>query len=271
MAVNFLGNSDAVLRLFPLICGLLALPLFYRLCRIYLQPPAACLSFYVTATTESLIYYSSEVKQYSCDVLLTLILLWMAAVMMRDIKGHALTWVKAGIYGLVGAMAIWFSHPAVFVVAGTGIYVMARMLICKDFSQMRCILLMGLFWLMSFTLCYLISLGDLSRNDHLLRYWAGAFMPLVPLHSADWLWFGKTYLKFFIHPMSLPFYGFAAFLCLVGFISLIREKCEDLLILMMPITLVLLASGFHLYPFRGRMILFVVPIGIILIAAGWDE
>lgn len=67
---------------------------------------------------EPLIHYASEVKQYSTDVTFTImVVLLTLAIAERDDLSPA--WL--GGYGLAGAIAVWFSHPAVFVLAACGL------------------------------------------------------------------------------------------------------------------------------------------------------
>ena len=66
-----LGNADYVLRIFPLICGLFSYWAIYALAkRIFVQRAAIIAAVILFAFSDRLIYYSSEVKQYSSDSLL---------------------------------------------------------------------------------------------------------------------------------------------------------------------------------------------------------
>ena len=65
-----LGNQDYILRLFPLISGLFAIYFMYLISKEYIgMPGLLALSIFVISWT--LIYYSSELKQYSSDVLMS--------------------------------------------------------------------------------------------------------------------------------------------------------------------------------------------------------
>ena len=61
-----------------------------------------------------LIYYSSEVKQYIVDVAVTIGLLPSPC--------HCLTGLSKAFANLAfaGSLALWFSHPSLFVLAGIG-------------------------------------------------------------------------------------------------------------------------------------------------------
>src|SRR6202140_5812605 len=73
-AVHLFGSGEYALRLFPLLSGMISLLLFYQLAKQSV-PSAAPIAMGLFATSAPLIYYSSEVKQYSGDVAIAL-LLW---------------------------------------------------------------------------------------------------------------------------------------------------------------------------------------------------
>jgi hypothetical protein len=66
--------------------------------------------------------------------------------------------------------------------------------------------------------------------------------------------------------MSLIGIAFLAFL--MGVLSLVHRDRETFFVLFSPIIFVMLASSLHLYPFIGRLLLFLVPAFLIFIAEG---
>jgi uncharacterized membrane protein len=68
------GPSDLALRLFPLACGLAALPLFLLLARRLLDGYAVPFAVAVFAIGAPFIRFSAEVKQYGLDLTATLAL-----------------------------------------------------------------------------------------------------------------------------------------------------------------------------------------------------
>jgi predicted membrane-bound mannosyltransferase len=73
-AVRLWGGGEYVLRLFPLLAGIASVLLFYRLASKALPARAVPVAVGLFAISPSLIYYSSEVKQYSSDVAIALLL-----------------------------------------------------------------------------------------------------------------------------------------------------------------------------------------------------
>src|SRR5215831_4333387 len=108
LLVGTFGDNEYALRLFPLVCGVMALFLFRTVALYYLDSKAVPLALCLFALSDRLIYYSSEVKQYASDVAIAL-LLSVLTMHVQSRKLHA-SWMT--FYGCAGTIAMWFSHPA---------------------------------------------------------------------------------------------------------------------------------------------------------------
>jgi hypothetical protein len=96
-------------------------------------------------------------------------------------------------------------------------------------------------------------------------------MPLPPRSFADVLWLPLRFLDAFITPFLYPLPGIAAFAFLTGCYTLYFRHRLHLFMLLMPMGFTLLAAVLHQYPFLGRMILFLTPALIMLMAEGADQ
>ncbi|MFH0963206.1 MAG: glycosyltransferase family 39 protein, partial [Planctomycetota bacterium] len=67
-AISAFGTSEYALRLVPLIAGLIALFLFYKVARRALTPGAVPIALVLFAVSEYVVYYASEIKQYETDI-----------------------------------------------------------------------------------------------------------------------------------------------------------------------------------------------------------
>ena len=83
--IELFGNNDLTLRLFPFMSGILSLFLFDRVTRIYAWPKGRIIALLLFSVSERLIYYASELKQYSVDVSVTLCLFLLADHLRRKI------------------------------------------------------------------------------------------------------------------------------------------------------------------------------------------
>jgi hypothetical protein len=127
------------------------------------------------------------------------------------------------------------------------------------------LVLSGLIWGLSFGVVYVVSLAGLSRNSAMNNYWQGGFMPLA---VSQWRWYLDTFLGMFDNPVGLSLAGLAAVGFIAGLIALWRNNRKLLALLMLPLLATLAASAVRLYPFSGRLILFLVPLIVIVIAEG---
>jgi hypothetical protein len=261
------GNSEYALRLLPLLAGVASLFLFYKLAKSILPATAVAVALGLFALSPSLIYYSSEVKQYSLDVAITILLYWFA------LRGSRERWsdFRIGLFGLLGAVAIWLSHPATFVLAAIAITFIVVLAARKDWARLARLAPALLVWGLSLVFCYFLSLRSLNHNHDLLAYWQSEFMPLPPHSVSDLKWFVDTFFDFFVEAAGLQFKALAGFAFVVGGARLLHDQGERLGLLLGPGFLTLVASGLHKYPFGGRLMLFLVPAVLLLIAQGAEE
>jgi uncharacterized membrane protein len=77
LATTLAGKSELALRIVPFAAGIASLFLFSHVAKLFVSAKSALLALLLFALCPSLVYYSSEVKQYSSDVAVTLVLLWM--------------------------------------------------------------------------------------------------------------------------------------------------------------------------------------------------
>lgn len=263
--ITVMGHSEFALRLFPLMAGILSLFLMYKTAKAYLQGTAVYIALVLFCFSSALIYYSSENKQYSSDVMCTLILLLAAHPCLQE-NPKPENYILLIVAGLV---AMWLSHPSVFVLTGIGFAVMARQVFRKKWHGLLWAGPAFLIWMVNLAFFYIIALRSTSANNILADYWNKSFMPMPPWDN--WGWFGNTLESIFQNPMGLSFFTVSAVLLLIGLISVLLRKWDIGIVLILTMMTTLVASGLQMYPFRGRLILFLVPIVFLLIVEGIDR
>ncbi len=266
LGVLAFGNNEYALRLLPLLAGIASLVLFCRLATAYLAEEALLLAVGLFAIVHPLIYYASEAKQYSTDVAIALLILLVAI----DLLMKSASMRRVFLLGLLGGVVVWFSHPSVFVLGGVGATLAVSRLIRRDWKGLGGLSIAYLLWMGSIAGSYIISWRFVLNSQRLLNFWGNSYMPLPPRSFRDLRWFVDTLFDVFHDPVGLSPYasGLAALLFAAGCIWVYSAQWERASFLLLPVVLTLLASGFHKYPFRGRLLLFVVPSLIVLIAAG---
>jgi len=257
---SILGKNEFALRLFPLLVGLLSLWLFHLLLRRVTNKAGLFTALALFAFNPRLVYYSSEVKQYIVDVAVTISLLLIAAPAFNTApRKKDFAWLA-----LAGLIALWFSHPALFVLAGIGLALLIIYIQRRDYASLRRVIGMGAIWFLEIGLLYLLILKDLSQNAYMREYWQGAFLPMPPWRAAGWflssirenisIQFGIPYAVLFIFTLML-----------IGGVALFFQQREYAVALACIVLVTLAASALQFYPLFERMILFLVPVGLILL------
>lgn len=267
LLITVLGNTDLVLRLWPFLCSILSLWLFYQLAKSTISARAVPLALFLFATAGSLIYYAAQFKQYSSDVTITLILLILAVHLFQA----TVTNNKLLSLTIAGALAVWFSHPAAFVLAALGSYSLVFYLLNKQWLLVIKLSLISIIWLSNFLAMYLLTVevGTSPIGEYLVHLWQswGAFMP-SPWSGATLKWIYHSYFNMFDNPGNFGTAALAGILFMVGCISLWSQRQLSLFLLVLPIVIVMLVSFFRYYPFLDRMILFLLPSFCLIIAEG---
>ena len=255
--ITILGNQDYILRIFPLIAGIAALFLFHWIARELLGKYAIiAVAFF--AFSERLIYYSAEVKQYSTDVFFCLVI-FLAFLLWKN-NNTSQKWSL--FYGLFGLAAVWFSHPAAFLLAATWLTLAIKALINKDREIARALVIFGFAWAASFAVTYILSLRQLSSNSVMMTYWETGFAPFFPWENPGW------YVQTAEHFMSklLRIQPIAGMIAITfGLFGLARKQRAATFSILGMLGLTLLASSLRLYAFIDRLMLFSIPFLYLLI------
>jgi len=267
LLVEHWGADEYVLRLLPLLAGFASLFMFYGVARRAISRGAVPIALVLFAISPPLIYYSSELKQYSSDVAIAL-LLYLLALTAPPSRWNNL---RIAALGLIGLTAIWFSHPALFVLAGIGAVFTVILVAERRWTQLARFGVAYAFVLGSMAVCYFAFLRNLARDNDLLDYWASNFMPVPPKSVSDLKWFYDNFFKFFSNPIGLSFTGLAALAFIVGGFHLYSRDRVRFWLLLLPSIFTLLASSLHKYPFGGRLVLFLAPSALLLIGEGAEQ
>ncbi|MCC7187337.1 MAG: hypothetical protein IT312_01235 [Anaerolineales bacterium] len=267
---SIFGRQELVLRFFPLVAGLAALWLFYLLL-ISLRGGAErrrsvavapwrhnllTIALALFAINPQLIYYTSEAKQYIVDVAVTLGLLLLAIPIFQNQFNNK----KLILLGIAGIIGLWFSHPALFVLAGIGVALVVQFFRSRDYKNLRTTLGIGLLWLANLTLLYFINLRNLSHNDYLADYWSAGFLPLPPWSDLGWV------NELIAYQFDIQFFPLLVLLLIfIGWFVLFREQTSLAIAFAFTTFFAFLASALRLYPVNGRLSLFLIPLGIILL------
>ena len=186
------GFGEKALRLYPLLCGMAALFVFYKILILTLSRKGLWYPLALLAMGVIYVKYSAQVKQYMPDLLIGLLLIW--AALLRDIgkvkrNKFILFWVIAG------SVAVWSSMSSVFILAGVGTYYAWQLWAEKKWKAGWVILVPILFWIGNFLLYYLLILKPQINSDYLQNYHDEYFLFLFPGNMVQWTHNGNRLLS----------------------------------------------------------------------------
>ena len=271
------GNSEYALSLYPLVCGILSLFLFYYVAKHYISPGAVPVALLLFAIMDSLVIYSSIIKPYSSDLFFAL-LIFAIVIYIQSKNYNVLSLV---LFAVSGAIIVWLSNPAVFVLAGVGTSLILYSFFKKDSERIIAFSFICFIWFVSFICFYFIYIEKVMpvTGHEVLRSLKveSTLMPMPPKSLADIRWFIDTFFNTFTfkepfdHAYDTTFAGIMSFAFIYGCVSMFSNAREKLVILLSPVLFTLAASAIHVYPFKGRLIFFLFPFLLFIIAEGIER
>ena len=256
------GNNEYSLRLFPLIAGVISLFTFYYFARRYASLTTTTIAIALFSCLRYLVYYSTEVKQYSSDVMVALLL----SLLLIPLCQQILTKNQVLLLIVVGTVAIWLSHPAVFILAGIEL----GYLLVAPRAKFKVLVLNRLpvyiTWLISFAALYWFTINNTMGNESLMSSWRDRF----PNSVLDLVWLLDSWGRFFHRPLGFIAFvdGVAMVAFAVGCVAYYRNNKQIFIALIGPFVATLIASYLQKYPFRDRLVLFLAPFAILIMAEG---
>jgi hypothetical protein len=296
---SLMDYTEMPLRLFPLLCFWVSILFFYRILKkLFVNPMVIFLALSLYVFNFSLIYFSSEVKQYMTDVCVTTVLYYIV------ISDYSRLKVKYYYLGIAGVIAIFMSNITPIILLSIGLYLLYETVLeingdnqtsASDKTgnptvpkQKRVVgnstfltkttlfvplaILSGL-WLGSFALFYIMFVAGHPAKDFMTNYWIGAFMPMNPFSLDFWEFVIAKYYMVFFGLMPFGFIGLFILppICLLGAYNLFHYGNFKVLILcFLPFLTHLSLSAFQLYPFETRLLLYTYPMLVVLSAYGID-
>jgi hypothetical protein len=278
---TILPNSEYGLRIFPLLCYWGAICFFYKIIKMRLHNVYAiiiALSLFVFNPT--FMFYSSDAKQYMTDVMVLLAVFYFV---LKDYKKET---NKYYVLGAVGVIAILISNVAPIILFVGGLCLLYDPLFVSKNKKILPLFAVFAVWVSTFLLYYAFFIYNHPAKEFMVKFWASQHEnAFFNIHKGSGLFLiEKMEMIFRILScrLFLPLSSAAPFpnliinkyilmlLSLTGFVIFIRERKMKLIILTCaPIIMHLFLSGFHLYPFESKFILYTLPCFIISCSEGF--
>ncbi len=266
------GADERVLRALPLVAGLLLLPIFLAVARRLLAPWTAAWALFAVALSPLLIYYSNEVKPYSLDAFGAVLAL-LLTLRIAEAPERSSRWAALLAIGIVVSVA---SAAAPMVLAGAGLGLVLDAGVRGARGAWGRMIALALLWGGVFAVAYLTVYRATADSAYLQRYWVPLFLsPALPAlgakiyHAAGdlvvegllargglWRWDAGLILYL---PMLVGAWVLAR-----------RSGARALALVAGPAVIAVGLSIFQRYPVAPRLMLFALPSGVLLLAAGLE-
>ena len=157
---------------------------------------------------------------------------------------------------------MWFSFPAPFILAATGLCLAAPALWRKDWRQTLGLASVGAVWAISFLVLYLVQLRHFRDNPGLAQLWEQGYMPLPPHSLRESAWLLAKYFSSLRNITGNEAFGTVGLAFFVGAVGLMQGQRQRFFLLLGPVAVALLASGLRIYPFDGRLLVYMCVAGL---------
>ncbi len=267
---NLAGHSEYALRAVPLAAAVAASLLFVPLAR-RVAGDAAVIAVALFAVADGVIFFASDLKQYSLDVAVAIVFLLLGSTLVRrDVSNR-----EAAAAAVGGGTLVWMSHPSVFVIGGVGTVALAVSVAGRGRDRiLRTIAIVGA-WGGSGLAMILLLPGQLAGIRGGSGDTAGGAFPAGGGGlGATAHWLVRVSVQV-VMALGMPRHGPAialtvigALLGLTGVVALAHTRPILASMLVAPLFLVLVASWLHRYPLWERTLLFTVPMLVTFVAVG---
>ena len=249
----FIEKKEYAYRLPALICGIASLPLFWAFAEKVLNNKIGKIfAIALFALNYQLIYYSQELKQYSCDVLLFLGILISYFYIDRK-KFDRKSFV---IIGLFYAVSMWFSYTSLFAIFVVFVLCFIR--------KQNALAVFGI-PAISFGV-FLFYIKNYATDGALHNFWDNGFIALN-FSNLQQLIFNNIIFYF-------PDFSWRIFVVLIfgaGVIYTLKFiKYSENIILFTPVIIAVLLSYLHIYPLYTRTALYLLPVVFLIMTKTFE-
>jgi len=254
LLVSIFGASEYVLRLPLLVVGCFSLVVLWLVYRRLFCSRIALIALAMAVISRPLIYYSSEVKQYGLDALVTIITLWVGLEVLDRAEAN---WWKPTAWGVV---ALCLSQPAVFVLAAVGLAAaLDHRFRASTRWRVHCLVATAT-WLVVFVVLYLASYRAVSHSPYMRAFWSSQFLhPGSPglireLSNSIYILLGVEHFDYLRAMILGPLFA-------VGLYGIWHQfGRRELVVALFPFFAVVAAAMVQQYPVANRLVLFMFPI-----------
>ncbi|MDP9795399.1 hypothetical protein J2S43_003911 [Catenuloplanes nepalensis] len=270
------GDGERALRLVPLLLGIAGLIVAWLIARRWLGPAGAVTLVGLYAISPSLIRYSAELKQYSADATLVLMLAGIALwALERSATATTRRWLPAALFWLAALVSSWLSMSAILATPGFALVLVLAIWRRDGFLAALRAAAWGFVWLASFAVHWFAGLAATTGEPHLKPFWTerGALPPEHPNVGQLLEWAAARPEALAIEPLHVPA-GFVSVLfylaLLAGLLLALRRRPAAGWLLAAPLISALIYGAVRAVPMGSRLALWLAPVMLTLVAIAAD-
>jgi hypothetical protein len=261
------GVNELALRALPLAASLAMLVMMALFSRRVLDPVGSAVALGLAAFSTVLIRYSAELKPYTVDALVTLLVGWYALDVVERLDDRS-AWLR---FGGAGGLGVLVSTSAVFVCCGAVACVGWELLAHRRARLLPPLAACGAIWLGAFMAGYLMFYRHAAAGEYMRDFWRAGF--LTTATPALWRRTGmaaqETFLPVSDWMVALGLGIPPLLLGLAGAFAIVRSRGAGVVALLtVPAVAAFCASALGIYPIAARLMVFTAPFLTVPVAAG---
>ncbi len=264
--ITLFGLKEMAFRFFPCLCGVASIFVFRRLLKGLVSPRAALMALAGFVFSDLLIFYSSELKQYSVDILFVT----LALVFHRRALKYSMDHKETLGLALVGGIGLAFSLPLILVLCGIALAQVYVFYQSRSYRERVRYLLVLSVWL-AFFLCLWVNYYHINFVGKEVLGYQRPYYLSWPGTPGGWGAWSRKLFSAFSSPVEFTLPWLSALMFGAGCWSLWLKNRVLMLSLVAPVLLTVVLSALDKYPFHGRFLIFLLPVFFILIAQGVDQ
>ena len=262
LITKFFGTSEYTFRFIPFLASILSIPAFYFLSKKVLNKKWSILiANYLFAVNFHLIYYAQEFKQYSTEVLTTILLILFLSKKLNSLK--TLTIKQCILITLVFVLSVLFSLPSLFILAAFILY-----LIYENKAQcIKQIISISIPFSLFIIPYYLFCLYPSKKT---MLFWCNSvwYRGFIEFNYAS---IKYVVVQFFNYSFGSNYNPIPALILILITASFaFKNKNKVLIIIFFTFLMAIFASICHIYPILGRLHLCLTPLVILIMIKPFD-
>ena len=257
------GYKESAAKFIPYAASIASVFLFYKVCGLYLKKTySAIIALFLFVICQPLISFSSIFKQYSTDVFISVLCLYLLPqIKIKELSIRKFAGLTAGLILLP-----LISLPSLFFIGAFFIQNLAENFKDKEFYKRFAFLVLP--FILTMAGYYILNLAPAQADmeKYFPNYWTDGFWKLS---LPDLIRLLVINIKFYFIPndLTLP----TIILLAWGICISLREKKSEYNFILWILVLVLFASLCNLYPLSGRVGLYFIPVILIFILKPLDS